>query len=174
MLKISTLTIVLVAVLVPASASAHCPLCTVGAGVLAGVAAYLGVSLGAIGLLIGAFAMALGVWLAKWPLKKYIPYQKEFIAAGIFLATVWPLMPLLSQLEPVYLDLAGAYGGWWHNTYVWDPFLIGSMVGMILFLVASAVNGKIKKVLNRQFPYQGVVITWLLLLVGALIFQLAL
>ena len=69
------------------SVYAHCPLCTAGAAVAAGGAAWLGISKAAIGIFIGAFAVSTGWWasnlLTPWLSKKItelrngkmLPYQ---------------------------------------------------------------------------------------------------
>ena len=66
--------------LIPKIALAHCPLCTVGAGALAVLAASLGISSLVVGVMIGAFALALGLWIGKMPKKKYIPSPSQPIS----------------------------------------------------------------------------------------------
>ncbi|MDP2648520.1 MAG: hypothetical protein Q8P19_01330, partial [bacterium] len=95
---------------VPKVALAHCPLCTVGAGTLAVFAAYLGVSSIIVGVLIGAFALALGAWLAPLIKREYIPYQKEVLTLLVYLSTVVPVMPLIRDYGPFYVSLGGEYG----------------------------------------------------------------
>ena len=65
--------------------SAHCPLCTVGAGAAAAGAVWLGVQKAAVAVLIGGFAMSMGMWFSRIPNKKYIPLQKTLIITIIFL-----------------------------------------------------------------------------------------
>src|SRR3990172_1231972 len=55
-------------------ASAHCPLCVLGAGAVATTATFLGVDDIVIGVSIGAFALALGLWISNVVKKKFIPY----------------------------------------------------------------------------------------------------
>ena len=54
--------------------SAHCPLCTIGAGAAAAGAVWLGVSKVVVALFIGAFAMSMGMWFPKIIKKKYVPF----------------------------------------------------------------------------------------------------
>mgnify|MGYP006929334256 CR=1 FL=1 len=45
--------------------SAHCPLCTIGAGAAAGAAIWLGISKVVVAMFIGAFAMSMGMWFSR-------------------------------------------------------------------------------------------------------------
>ena len=54
----------LFSVLIPATAFAHCPLCTAGAGLAFLGAYWIGVNGLTIGMLMGALAFALGLWMA--------------------------------------------------------------------------------------------------------------
>src|SRR3989344_825808 len=105
--------ILFISILLVESVNAHCPLCTVGAGAAAAGAEWLGVSKVVIGLLIGAFAMSMGMWFAKIPKKRYLPLQKTLIISLIFFTTVLPLLPIFSAVGPLYLSFIGEYG----NTY---------------------------------------------------------
>ncbi|MBI2056642.1 rhodanese-like domain-containing protein [Candidatus Pacearchaeota archaeon] len=98
--------------------SAHCPLCTIGAGALGAGAIWLGVSPVVVALFIGAFAMSIGMWFARIIKKKYIPFQNFLIVAIIFFTTVIPLilMPIFKALGPLYLSFIGDYG----TTYVFN------------------------------------------------------
>ena len=64
---------------IPFLASAHCPLCTAGAGVAALGASALGISSGPIGIFIGAFGLAMGLWIGGVIKKEYIPHQKWLV-----------------------------------------------------------------------------------------------
>ncbi|MDZ4231287.1 MAG: hypothetical protein U1C52_00640 [Patescibacteria group bacterium] len=158
-------------VLIPKTASAHCPLCTVGAGALAVLAASLGVSSVVVGILIGAFALALALWLAPMVKKQYIPYQKYILIALIFLGTVVPIMPFIKDYGPLYISLGGEYGTPWHNTYTIDLFLFGSALGAILMFVAPALSRGVTKLRGKQIPYQGIIITLFLLVAASVIAQ---
>src|SRR3990167_1947977 len=90
--------------------SAHCPLCTITAGAAAAGGVWLGVSKVVIGLLIGAFAMSMGMWFSRIPKKKYIPFQKTAIVLAVFFTTVLPLLPIFTAIGPLYLSFIGLYG----------------------------------------------------------------
>jgi len=159
-------------VLVSKTASAHCPLCTVGAGALAVLAASLGVSSVVVGILIGAFALALALWLPSLIKKQYIPRQKEILVVLIFLGTLLPIMPLIRDFGPLYVSLGGEYGSLWHNTYTIDLFLFGAVVGTILMFISPAISKWVARLRGSQIPYQGIIITFVLLIVASTIAQL--
>lgn len=155
----------------PKLAAAHCPLCTVGAGVLAVLAASLGVSSMVVGVLIGAFALALSLWIAKMPKKEYVPYQKQLLTLVIFLGTAIPIMPLIVDYAPLYVSLWGTYGNPLHTTYTVNLFLVGVLIGALLLFVAPYESRWLTRLRGgKQFPYQGITITLLsLIIVSALI-----
>ncbi len=166
-----TLLVVIGLAFSPQVASAHCPLCTAGAGALAILAASLGVSSIIVGILIGAFSLALGLWLSNMVKKQYLPYQKLLLTAVIFLGTVIPIMPLVQAYGPLYLSLGGEYGTLWHNTYTVNLYLFGVVMGAIIMLIAPLLSRFLTRVRGRQFPYQGLVITFSLLIIVSLIVQ---
>ena len=172
MKKILFYFVAILALIVPKTASAHCPLCVAGAGALAVLAASLGVSSVVVGILIGAFALALGLWLAPLVKKQYIPYQKQILTLLIFVGTIVPIMPLIRDYGPLYISLGGEYGTLWHNTYTVDLFLFGSVVGVVLMLVAPLVSRLLTKLRSKQIPYQGVTITLFLLVIASVIAQI--
>lgn len=156
--------------LIPRISYAHCPLCTVGAGALAVAAAYLGISSMIVGVLIGAFALALGMWLAKMPKKKYFPEQFLVLTTLIFFSTVIPIMPLVKDYAPLYIPFLGEYG----KTYAVNLFLAGLPFGMIALLIAPYLSKKLSDIRQgRLFPFQGIIITLLLLVTVSLIIQLS-
>lgn len=158
-------------VLVPNIASAHCPLCTAGAGALAVLAASLGVSSVIVGILIGAFALALGIWIARAVKKQYIPYQMPILAAVIFLSTVIPIMPLVRDYGPLYVSLGGAYGTLFHNTYTINLYLLGVVIGAVIMFVSPYVSRAITRARGEQMPYQGISLTLFLLIFVSVIVQ---
>lgn len=160
------------ALLLPAQALAHCPLCTAGAGALAVLAAYLGVSTFTVGVLIGAFALALSLWIAGMPKKEYFRYQRPILAIVIFLGTVLPIMPLVQDYAPLYVSLWGKYGNLLNRTYAVNLYLAGVPLGMLVLWLSPSISRMLTRVRGRQLPYQGLGITFLLLIVIGVIVQL--
>lgn len=161
------LTLPLIA-LIPKVASAHCPLCTVGAGVLAVLAASLGISSVIVGLCIGAFALALGLWISKMVQKQYIPFQKHILTLILFLGTVVPILPLVQDYGPLYIPFIGEYG----TTYTINLYLLGVIMGACIMYISPLLSKALTNIRGKQIPFQGVLLTGLLLTVAALIIQL--
>ena len=162
----------ILALAVPKTALAHCPLCVAGAGALAILATSLGVSSMVVGILIGAFALALGLWLAPLIKKQYVSHQRQILTLIIFLGTIIPIAPLIKDYGPLYISLGGKYGTPWHNTYIVDLFLFGTAVGAILMFVAPSISNLLTGWLKRRVPYQGIVITLSLLVIASVIAQI--
>ncbi len=157
----------------PKLALAHCPLCTAGAGVLAVLAVSLGISSVIVGVMIGAFALALGMWLAGLPKKKYIPAQYCILSILIFLGTIIPIMPLIRDYDPLYISWWGKYGTLFHNTYTIDLFLVGVAIGAVIILIAPYVSRLVTTLRKGKFlPYQGVSITFALLIIVSALIQI--
>lgn len=154
-------------------AFAHCPLCTAGAGVAAVGAAWLGVGTAPIGVFIGAFAVALGFWFGNIIKKKFIPYQKSVLTLLSFGATVFPILSLMPGFFPVYISFAGDYGTILNRTYLINWFLIGSIIGGLIMVLAPFISRKITSLRNgKTYPYQGLGVTFGALLVVTLVLQL--
>jgi hypothetical protein len=154
-------------------AFAHCPLCTAGAGIGAIIAKELGMKVSAIGVFIGAFAVALGWWLANI-LRKKINF-KFLTAISIiisYLTIVLPLKLYFYEIGSFYLNLFGNYGTLFNRTYTYDRFLLTSILGGLIIIVSPLLSQQIIKWRQGKiFPYQGLVITFLLLVFLALFFQ---
>jgi|SRR3989344_4527653 len=169
MIKRKFLTIIiLLPFLLSKAVSAHCPLCTIGAGAAAAGAAYLGVSKVVIGLLIGAFAMSMGMWFAKIPKKQYVRFQKTWIVSIIFFTTLLPLLPIFSAVGPLYIPFLGDYG----KTYAVNYSLTSSFLGGTITFVSPLLNKKIKEKRNgKGIMFQSILLTFALLTAAALIIQ---
>ena len=156
------------------SVSAHCPLCTITAGAAATGAVWLGVSKIIIGLLMGAFAMSMGMWFSRIPKIKYIPFQRTAIISIVFLLTILPLLPIFSHVAGFHVDLTGGYGSLLNRTYVIDHSLLSSFLGGAIVFISPALNKKIKEKRNgKSIPFQGIIIIFLLIVIASLIIQFA-
>ena len=146
--------------------SAHCPLCTIGAGAAAAGAVWLGVNKVVVALFIGAFAMSMGLWFARLIKKKYLPLQKPLIIIIIFVSTVLPLIPLFKVIGPLYIPI-GEYG----KTFAINYSLISSLIGAALVFIAPSLSKKITTLRHQKIiPFQGILLTFLLLIIiGAII-----
>src|SRR3989344_954119 len=156
------------------SAYAHCPLCTVGAAAAAGGAAWLGVSKIVIGVFIGAFAVSIGLWVSNLIKKQYIPFQKPSIILFSFLTTVFPLLGLevMRSNYPLLVSFFGDYGSLLNRTYILNLFLIGSILGGFIVSITPWLSKKITIVRNgKMLPYQGIMLTFLLLIISSAIIE---
>lgn len=151
---------------------AHCPLCTIGAAAVAGGAAYYGVNQLVIGLFIGGFAISMGMWIARLIKKKYVPFQTILIVLISFFTTILPLLPLMKEVAPLYISLFGGYGTLLNRTYVINLFFIGSIPGGIMVGIAPWLSKKITSLRKgKRMPFQGIMITLLLLIIAGVILQ---
>lgn len=157
----------------PSIASAHCPLCTAGAGLAAIIAIKFGISAMSVGVFIGAFAVAIGLWIARGVKKQFVPRQATVLAIISFLLTVLPLRAILSQYRSVYISMSGDYGSWLNRTYLIDIFLAGSILGAILLAVAPALSRWVSaRRGGKRWPYQGMSIIAVLLILTAILIEL--
>jgi hypothetical protein len=160
-------------ILLPSKVLAHCPLCTIGAGAAAAGAAVLGVKSEVIGVLIGAFAVALGLFFASRVKKRFVPGQAWLIVAASFLLTVVPLVPLLEGVFPVTVYWFGELGTAFNSVYLINRFLFGSLLGGLLMAVSPLLSGGLTNLLGgRRFPYQGLAVTFAALALASMLLQL--
>jgi len=152
--------------------SAHCPLCTIGAGAAAAGAVYLGVQKVAVAVLIGGFAMSMGIWFARIIKKRwnYFRGQDWIIILGVFLLTILPILPIIGQTTGYYLNLGGLYGSLTNRTYVLNLSLFSSLLGGLIVYIAPSLSKKITKLRgNKMIPFQGIISTIVLLIVASAI-----
>ena len=106
------------------------------------------------------------MWFAKIVKKKYLPFQKTAIISIIFLTTIIPLMPIFSAIGPLYIPFVGDYG----LTFAFNYSLLSSFLGGGVVLISPKLNHKIKEKRNgKAIPFQGILLTFLLLFITALI-----
>lgn len=157
--------------LLPA-ARAHCPLCTVGAAAAAGGATTLGLSQLGVGIFIGAFAVSIGLWIARVISRQYLRGQKWLLMIGSYLLTVPPMLYVMREVIPLYITLWGDYGGMLHTTYMVNAFLLGSLIGAGIVTIAPWLSTQITQLrAGRQIPFQGIALTFLILIIVTIIFE---
>lgn len=147
---------------VPSVSYAHCPLCTAGAGILAVVAASLGVPALIIATLLGGFAMALGLWVAKLVKKKYFRFQDYVLAGLVYVTTVAPLWPILKEYKTLYAPFLG-FDKYADKIPV-DVYTVGVILGALILLATPRVSAWVSTFAKKQLiPFQGILITLFLL-----------
>ncbi|MCL5411049.1 MAG: hypothetical protein M1324_04390 [Patescibacteria group bacterium] len=157
--------------LLPKSASAHCPLCVAGAGILAVFATSIGVSTVVVGLFIGAFSLALGIWISRSIKKKYFKFQDALASIIIFISTVVPIMPLIEEYRPLYISFYGKYGTFLHNTYLINLYLLGTAIGAIILFISPYLSLLLTRIRGKKLPFQSMIITFGLLIIIGLFLQ---
>ena len=168
--------LIIVTIFLVRTISAHCPLCTVGAGAAAAGALWLGVKEIVVALFIGAFAMSMGLWFSRIIKKKYIPHQKTAIVTIVFLTTVLPILAIIMKNEhgfyPLYISLFGDYGSFFNRTYLISKPLLSSLFGGLLVFISPIASRKISNFRKGKIiPFQGVILTLLVLIVAGGLIQ---
>lgn len=154
--------------------SAHCPLCTMVAGVAAVGASMLGVNDQVIGIFLGAFATSLGLWIGRILTlkKKIIPRQIEVLTLIVFLTTIIPIMPFFEKYSSIYISYGGEYGSLLNRTYIFSNFIIGSIIGAGIMLIAPTISKCITALRNgAHIKFQTILVSLSLLLFVGFIFQ---
>ncbi len=162
----------LLALVVPGRIYAHCPLCTGGAGAAAVAAAYLGVKYGALGVFLGAFAIALALWFAH-KLPEKFKYQPQLIFWALYLSTVIPFYFMFKgDYTSKYISISGDYGSVLNRTYLIDLYLVGLVVGSLIVYFSPKLSAILTKMRGgKSIKFQGLIINSLLLLIAAVILQ---
>ena len=160
-------------ILIPA-AMAHCPLCTMGAAVAAGGAAWLGVGQAAIGVFMGAFAISMGLWFGRVIKKRFnIRYLDIVLAVISYVTTIFPLLIIMKDFRPVSIFITGDYGSLLNSTYLVNLFVTGSLIGAAIMFITPTLSKKISELREgRMIPYQGIALTFFLLIVSGAILEI--
>jgi len=163
----------LLTVVIPGKIYAHCPLCTGGAGAAALAAAYFGVKYGALGVFLGAFAVALSLMIAS-KLPEKFKYQSQLVFWGLYLSTVIPFYFMFrGDYTSKYISISGDYGSVLNRTYLIDLYLVGLVVGSLIVYFSPKLSAQLTKARGgRSFKFQGLTVNFGLLFLVALVLQL--
>ncbi len=154
---------------------AHCPLCTAGAAVALVGAGYLGVNKAVLALFLGAFAVSTGLWFSNLIKKKFIIFQKQIIVFFSFIFTIFPLMPMFNYVYPVYIDLYGEIGSLLNTTYIINMYYVFTIIGGLVVIYSPKVSDYITKLREgKRFAFQGIVMSFLNLILLGIILQIIL
>ena len=147
--------------------AAHCPLCTAAVGGAAITAQYFGLDTSIIGLLVGAFGISTGIWVANKIKKRYFRLQSAALVALSFFLTIIPLASAVKS-EILYFPVlfAGDPGTVLNKVYWLSKFFMGTGIGAVASLAGYYMHKRIKRAYGSVlFPFQGVAITLALLAV---------
>ncbi len=154
--------IVLAIILLPQITKATCPVCTVAIASGLGLCRYIGIDDVVSGLWVGGLLFSLAISINNALKKK----GKSFKFSGfiLFIATYLLLF--------IPLHLTGVIGHSFNEIAGMDRLIFGSICGSILVFLSSLSSEGLKKLNHNKvyFPYQRVVIPFVVLLVFSFIF----
>ncbi len=146
------------------AAKAVCPLCVVAVGAGLGLSRWLGVDDVVSSIWIGALLAALSVWTVLWLDKKgwQFKWYKTIITLSYFLLVLGPLW---------YVDIIGHPS---NKIFGVDKIVFGAVIGTAVFILSVlwSENMKERNLGKPLFPYQKVVVPFLVLIITSLIFYL--
>ena len=165
-MKRGILSLLLILLLIPIIAFAHCPLCVAGAGVLVIAGYEIGVKKIVLGLLIGGLAVAFAEWLNRLIKKKIFKGQEFLIIAGTFILTYLPIKSFIFDYFYFYLPISN-YG----KVIMIDKSLLTGIFGGFLVYIAPFISKWITQKRGKTILFQRIIITLILLIIFSLIFQ---
>jgi len=149
--------------ILPQTASANCPVCilTVGGGLF--LAEKLGIDNLLVSIWLSGLNTAIAFWLASKVKNKYL--NNPFLwSVGFYMMTI------------IYLVFSKQIGGPKNIFMGIDKTLFGMTVGIIVFLISYLIDQLIRHKNNNKvlFPYQKVIIPFVLLLIATIGFKMML
>jgi len=140
--------------LLPASALAVCPICTVAVGAGLGLSRWLGIDDTISGIWVGGFILSISLWTTDWIGKKNFKWSRKISDKS---RTVLSLF-FWSILTYPPLAVAGIIGHPYNTVLGIDKLIFGSVLGTIFFVIGILADKKVRKIKGRQlFNYQKVV-----------------
>ena len=126
-------------------------------------------------MLIGAFAVSTGWWISRVIKKQYIPLQRTVIILLSFGLTIIPILPIIGSQDPYFISMMGEYGTLLNRTYMVNMGLVGSFIGGLIVVISPGISQKITKLRkDKHIAYQGIIVTFSLLAITAILVQLLL
>lgn len=153
----------------PNTAHAVCPVCTVAVGAGLGLSRYFGIDDMVSGIWVGGLMISLTLWTVDWLSKKnwkflkYLNKINKNAALGLsFLFWILLTYPPLSW--------AGIIGHPFNTVFGIDKLFFGSILGTVMFILGVLADKKVRKIKGRQlFSYQKVVFPVIALLIASLV-----
>ena len=145
----------------PSVSLAICPLCSIAIVGGLGLSRWLGVDDTISGLWVGGLIFSLFLWFLTWLDKKRI----KFIFRWILILPFYFLI-----LFPLYQMKLIDYS--YNKIWGYDKFLVGSIVGSLIFLVGVGTHNLLKKYHDGKsyFAFQKIVIPVGALIITSIIF----
>ena len=149
LLIFSTFNLFFFSFLFATSASAHCPLCVIGAGIGVSLSRLLGVDDSITGIWLAAFLGATSFWFTTFTLRKIkFPQKKAIVYALFFASTLW------SFYQFKLIDF--------HAGLIWGipKLTFGILIGGICFYLVDIIDALLIKLHHGVFfPYQRMVVS---------------
>lgn len=143
-----------------------CPICTIAVGAGLGISRTLGIDDTITGLWIGALILSISLWTIDWLNRKNIKFlfRKILVLAAYYLITIWPLY------HWHYIGISG------NTLFGIDKILLGTIIGTIIFALATLSDGYLRKHNNGKvlINYQKVLVPITFLIVTSIITYLLL
>jgi len=159
----------ILAVLIPFSAKAVCPVCTVAVAAGVGLSRYLGIDDTISGLWIGGLIVSLIIWTLGWLEKKSIRFKGRWVLTVLLYYAVIIL--------PLYFT--GLIGHPQNSLFCWcglhwDKLLVGIVLGSLGFYAGAKWYFCLKEKNGGRayFPFQKVVMPIVPLIILTIIFYL--
>jgi len=156
--------LILVKILLPQSALAVCPACTIAVGAGLGLSRFFGIDDTVSSIWIGGFLVSSSFWFADWASKKWSIKLRRYITQTLSLILFW-------SLTFISLYYTGVLFHPFNKIYGVDKLIFGSVIGILTFLLSIFLDKKVRKLKGTQlFSYQKVAFPLILLAIASLIF----
>jgi len=146
-------------------ANPACAVCTVAIGASLEIARQLGVDDCVIGVWAGAFLSILGYWAIRWFDKKgWAFYGRDWMLMILSIATIGFVYINELTYKPIIIGI-----------FYMDSFLFATITGALSFIIGMKFYEwmKMKNGGHAHFPFEKVVVPFLIVLIVSLIFNYA-
>ena len=152
--------------LLPKTALAVCPVCTIAVGAGLGLSRFLGIDDTISGVWVGGLILSTSLWTISWLEKKnfkiFSKLNKKLLA---YLTIIFMYSLVLIPLWPT-----GIIGHPFNTILGIDKLLFGTLVGSVFFLLGFWVDKKVRQIKGRQlFAFQKVAFPVVSLLIISLV-----
>lgn len=148
--------------ILPLSAQAICPICTIAVGACVGLSRYLGVDDLITGLWIGGLIVSMILWTIGWLDKKNVRfYGRKIAVAAAYYAVV---------IGPFYYS--GIMGHPFNKFWGWDKLGLGIAIGSLGFILGVGFHSWLKRKNGGKsyFPFQKVALPIIPLIILSIVF----
>lgn len=152
--------------ILPPTAFAMCPVCTLAVGAGLGLSRWLGVDDTVSGVWVGGLILSSSLWLLNWLDKKY-QFKSKFKYFNI------PVIVLIYLIVLGPLTWTNIIGHPFNKLWGVDKLVIGIIIGSFAFLFGASLDKKVRALRGKPlFNFQKVVFPVALLLISSLILRL--